>query len=249
MYGPGSPGTGRYMSGERSLPAAVLIDVDGTLVDTNYLHAVTWWQAFGDAGHTVEMAEIHRAIGMGSDHLLDHLLGENRDRSGDEGLSDAHTRYYRGYWERLASLPGAADLLRTCHVSGLRVVLSSSAKPDEMAVLRRAIGADDAIDEVVSSGDVESTKPAPDLVEVALRKAGVRAGQALFIGDSVWDVHAAARAGVPCLALTCGGTSAAELRDAGAVSVHDNPADLLRHLDTSPLSGLRPRGGRVDVAS
>ncbi len=106
-----------------SAAAGVLFDVDGTLVDTPYLHAITWWEALHQAEHHVPMATIHRAIGMGSDKLLDHLLGPLRDRNADDALRDAHLALYKQYWGRLVPLPGAVDLLRVCHGNGLRVVL------------------------------------------------------------------------------------------------------------------------------
>src|SRR5450755_321214 len=153
---------------------AVLFDVDGTLVDTNYLHATTWWEAFAQAGHEVPMAWIHRATGMGSDQLLDALLPADRDKAADDGIRTAHAAPYSVYWCRLRPVPGAADLLRACHGHGLRVVLASSADPRELAVLRAALDAEDAIDEATSAGDVEASKPAPDLVQVALDKAASR---------------------------------------------------------------------------
>ena len=206
--------------------SAVLFDVDGTLIDSNYLHTVTWWQAFAQAGHDVQMWRIHRAIGMGSDQLLDALL-PGRDTGNDGELRAAHDALYATYWSRLRPLPGAADLLRACKKYGLRVVLASSAGSREFEVMRQALGADDAIDEVTSSADVAASKPAPDLVQVALEKAGVRPGEAVFVGDTVWDVQACERAGVPCIGLLSGGISEAELRDAGAARVFPAPADLL----------------------
>ncbi|MFD0822605.1 HAD family hydrolase, partial [Micromonospora zhanjiangensis] len=108
-------------------PAGVLFDIDGTLIDSTYLHTVSWWEAFRQADHDVPMARIHRAIGMGSDKLLDDLLGPDRDRDGDQKLRDGHDSLYAAYWERLRPLPGAADLLRACAARGLRVVLATSA--------------------------------------------------------------------------------------------------------------------------
>jgi HAD superfamily hydrolase (TIGR01509 family) len=206
---------------------AVLFDVDGTLVDTNYLHAVAWWEAFAQAGHHVPMARIHRAVGMGSDRLLDALLPGDRDRDADGGLTTAHAALYSVYWCRLQPLPGATRLLRACHDHGLRVVLASSADPDELKVLRAALDADDAIDAATSAGDVDSSKPAPDLVQVALEQAGASPAETVFVGDSVWDVHACRQAGVRCIGLLSGGTSRAELTDAGAVAVYDGPDDLV----------------------
>ena len=150
---------------------ALLFDVDGTLVDTNYLHAVCWWEAFAQAGHDVPMGRIHRAIGMGSDQMLDALLPEDRDRDEDGSIRAAHSALYATYWTRQRPLPGAADLLRECHQRGWQVVLASSADADEFEALRAALDADDAIDDATSSAEVEQSKPAPDLVQ---GRGGVR---------------------------------------------------------------------------
>jgi HAD superfamily hydrolase (TIGR01509 family) len=206
---------------------AALFDVDGTLVDSNYLHAVTWWEAFAQAGHEVPMAAIHRAIGMGSDQLLDALLPASRDRDTDPGIRAAHGALYATYWSRLRPLPRAPELLRACRKSGLRVVLASSADPRELAVLRGVLDAEDVIEEALSAADVSRSKPAPDLVQVALRKARIPPRQAVFVGDTVWDVQACQRAGVPCIGLRSGGISTGELLDAGAAAVFADPADLL----------------------
>jgi HAD superfamily hydrolase (TIGR01509 family) len=204
-----------------------LFDVDGTLVDSNYLHSVTWWQAFAQAGYSVPMAAIHRAIGMGSDQLLDALLPGSRDTRADSDIRTAHSALYATYWSRLKPLSGAAELLRACRKSGMRVVLVSSADPPELAVLRAALDAEDAIDDATSAADVGQSKPAPDLVQVALRKAGARPEHAVFVGDTVWDVKACQRAGVPCIGLRSGGISGEELLQAGASAVFAGPADLL----------------------
>jgi HAD superfamily hydrolase (TIGR01509 family) len=218
---------------------AVLFDVDGTLVDTNYLHAVTWWQAFAQGGQHVSMTDIHRAIGMGSDQLLDRLLPADRDKDGDSKLALSHDALYAVYWSRLRPLPGAADLLRACKARGLAVILASSAGEAESGILRAAIDADDAIDDATFAGDVESSKPAPDLVQVALDKAAVPAEQAVFVGDTVWDVQASQKAGVPCIGLLSGGISREELADAGAAQVYSGPADLLAALPRSLIGQAR----------
>ena len=216
-------------------PKAVLFDVDGTLVDTTYLHAVAWWEAFAQAGHDVPMAWIHRAIGMGSDQLLDVLLPAERDTSSDAAISAAHGALYSVYWSRLRPLPGAADLLRACHQHGLRVVLASSADPAELAVLMAALDADGAVDEATSAGDVDQSKPAPDLVQVALDKVGLRPAEAMFVGDAVWDAQACQRAGVPCVGVLSGGVSQAELLEAGAVRVYRDAAEILAAFPASLL--------------
>jgi HAD superfamily hydrolase (TIGR01509 family) len=220
------------------MTSGVLFDVDGTLVDTTYLHTVAWWEAFRDGGHDVPMAAIHRSIGMGSDKLLEHLLGAERDRSADDGLRAGHSARYKEWWERLRPLPGAADLLRACAARGLKIGLASSADPSELGALRAALDADDVIDAATSSGDAQESKPEPDIVEAALRELGLTPAQTVFVGDSVWDVAACARLDIACIGLTCGGTSRGELAGAGAVAVYEDPADLLAGLDGSPIAQL-----------
>jgi len=219
--------------------SGVLFDVDGTLVDTTYLHTVSWWEALRQHDTDVPMAEIHRAIGMGSDKLLDHLLGEDRDRSDDDLMSTAHDFLYGAWWERLRPLPGAAELLRGVAKRGLAVVLASSAKEPELKKLRRVIDADDVISAATSSADAEQSKPAPDILQAALDQSDVDPRRAVFVGDSVWDVKAAARLEIPCIGLTCGGTSAAELTDAGAIATYENPAALMAALDDSAIGALK----------
>jgi HAD superfamily hydrolase (TIGR01509 family) len=214
---------------------AVLFDVDGTLVDSNYLNTVAWWEAFDQAGHDVQMARIHRAIGMGSDQLLGELLPADRDRTADAEIAAAHAALYSVYWSRLKPLPGAARLLRACHERGLRVILASSAGPRELEVLRSALDADDAIDDATSASDVHESKPAPELVQVALQKAGTSPEAAVFVGDAVWDAKACGRAGVRCVGVLSGGTSEPELRSAGATRVYPGPAELLEALPASLL--------------
>jgi HAD superfamily hydrolase (TIGR01509 family) len=206
---------------------AVLFDVDGTLVDSNYLHTVSWWEAFGQAGFDVAMADIHRAIGMGSGQMLDRLLPQDRDADVDEEVSAAHGALYGAYRGRVKALRGAADLLRACHGQGLRVVLASSADEQTFKGLRATLDAEDAIDAATFSEEVDRSKPAPDLVHVALDKAGVPADEAVFVGDTVWDVQACQKAGVRCVGFECGGISRGELLAAGAAEIYAGPADLL----------------------
>lgn len=219
-------------------PSGVLFDVDGTLVDTTYLHTVTWWEALRQNDYDVPMARIHRAIGMGSDKLLEHLLGAERDRAADKKVIAAHGTLYAAYFERLRPLPGAVDLLRTCAGRGLRVVLASSASEPELAALRAALDADDVITNATSAADAARSKPAPDILEAALAQSGLAAERVVFVGDSVWDVAAAGRLHIPCIALTCGGTSRGELVGAGAVAVFDDPAALLCALHESAIAAL-----------
>ncbi|MFJ3714741.1 HAD family hydrolase [Streptomyces sp. NPDC090057] len=217
---------------------AAVFDVDGTLADTNHLHVVTWWEAFRQAGHDVPMHAVHRAVGLGSDDLVAHLLGDGRDEEQDAALSDAHKALYGQYFERLHALPKAGELLRRLHADGWRVVLATSASGAELGALRRAIDADEAIVGTASADDVAEGKPAPEPVERALELAGVPASRAVFVGDTVWDMRAGAKAGVRCVGLLCGGIPRADLEEAGAEAVYDDPADLLARLADSPLDRI-----------
>src|SRR5690348_5254281 len=175
----------------------VLFDVDGTLVDTTYIHAVCWAEALRQNGHEVPASTVHHHIGMSSEQLLTALLGEGRDTDEDDTLDDAHKTLYKQYWGRLRPLPGAADVLRRCAGAGLTVVLASSASSEELEMLRSVIDADDAIVVATSKDDADAGKPEPDIVQVALQKSGIAPDRALFVGDATWDGVAAGRAGIP----------------------------------------------------
>jgi HAD superfamily hydrolase (TIGR01509 family) len=216
----------------------VVFDVDGTLVDTSYLHVVTWWEALRQSGYVVPMRTIHRSIGMGSDKILDYLLGDDRDRGDDDTIAAAHTALWAPYWDRLKPLPGAAELLRECARRGLRVALATSASKAELQALRRAIGADDVIHTATDKDDAGSSKPDPDVIRVALDRAGLAPECVVYVGDSVWDIEASDKLGIPCIGLTSGGLAASELHDAGAVETYGYPADLLAALDSSALADL-----------
>ncbi|QKW09809.1 HAD family hydrolase [Streptomyces sp. NA04227] len=221
--------------GRGNPPRAAVFDVDGTLVDSNHLHTVAWWEAFRQYGHQVPMSAIHHCVGLPSGRLTARLVGPKcADEQGD-AISTAHSVVYAQWHERLQALDGAAALLRTLAGRGWRIYLATSAKGGELTALRRAINADDAILGATTAEDVSEGKPAPEPIEAALDAAGVRPEHARFVGDSIWDVEAAERAGVECVALLSGGNSQAELVEAGAVAVYENPARLLAALDSSPL--------------
>ncbi|MFE9557603.1 HAD family hydrolase [Streptomyces sp. NPDC006703] len=221
---------------------AALFDVDGTLVDTNHLHVTTWWEAFRQAGHDVAMHDIHRSIGLSSDDLVARLLGEDRDRDEDEALSAAHTTLYATYFERLPALPGARDLLRELAGREWRIVLATSAGGAELTALRRAIDADDVIAGVASADDVAEGKPAPDPVHRALELAKADPAEAVFVGDTVWDMKAARAADVRAVGLLAGGIPRADLEEAGAQAVYGDTAELLSRLDTSIFAQMERAG-------
>jgi HAD superfamily hydrolase (TIGR01509 family) len=215
----------------------VLFDVDGTLLDTNYLHVLAWWQALRDAGHEgISMAAVHRAIGIASAELVDHLLGRE-----DEQAVEAHSKRYEPLKDQIKPFPEAAKLLRRCSDNGLVVVLATSGKEEDLEWMQPAIGAEDAVTGATTSADVGSAKPAPDLLSVAVEQHGLDPTATVVVGDTVWDVESARRADLPCIALTCGGISRQELSEAGADEVYDDPADLLASFEKSLLGKAQRR--------
>lgn len=210
--------------------STILFDVDGTLVDSNYLHVDAWQRAFDASGVHVDAWRIHRAIGQDSARLLHALVGE-RDDDWVARAKEAHSRNYRGLADRLQAFEGAADLLRALRERGLRTVLATSAPDDELELLVGALDAGDAVTATTSADDVDDAKPDPGILQVALDRVDGSAADAVMVGDSVWDVRAAARAGVRSIGVRSGGSGAEELLEAGAERVYDDPADLLSHLD------------------
>jgi len=205
--------------------SAALFDIDGTLVDSDYLHVDAWSRAFAELGAPVDSWRIHRAIGQDSSRLLTALAGD-RDDEWMERAKDLHSRHYRELAGRLRPFAQAADLLRDLSGRGIRVVLATSAPADELELLLRCLDAGDGIHATTNADDVQTAKPEPGIIEVALQRAEAAPSDALFIGDSVWDMMAAARAHVRGAAVLSGGVGPAELLEAGAVEVFDDPADL-----------------------
>jgi HAD superfamily hydrolase (TIGR01549 family) len=217
--------------------SAVLFDVDGTLVDSNYLHIVAWMGAFEAIDRHVDCASIHRAIGMGSAQLLDRLLGPEAPDAVRDAAKSGHATRYQKTFGMLRRFDQARELLHAV-AQRATVVLATSASPGELSALRGAIDADDMISHILSAEDVDEAKPEPDLVQVALERAGVGADRAIFVGDTVWDVEASGRAGVACVGVLTGGISRAELHDAGAIAVYQHLGELLQNLADSPLKAV-----------
>jgi HAD superfamily hydrolase (TIGR01509 family) len=211
---------------QRASVEAVLFDIDGTLVDSNYLHVDTWDRAFVEAGHPVEGWRIHRAIGMDSAKLLEALLGDDPRGVADQAKS-LHGDLYKAEAGRLRPFDGAAELVRALLARGVAVVLATSAPEDELEILLDVLGLSKDEVATTSSGDVDTAKPEPGIIEAALEKAGVAADRAVMVGDTVWDVIAAKRAGVGTVGVRSGGVSEEELTGAGAIEVHDGPRALL----------------------
>ena len=214
-------------------PTAIL-DVDGTLVDSNYHHAIAWFRAFREIGVTLPIWKIHRHIGMGGDQLVAAVAGDRiEERHGDEAR-DAEQRLYRELLPEVCAVAGAAALIEELDERGHPIVLASSAKEDEVEHYVRLLDADGRIEAFTTSNDVEQTKPEPDLVLAAMEK--VAENEAVMIGDSTWDIEAATRAGLETIAVLTGGFSKAELVDSGAAGVYESVEVLMADIDSTPLA-------------
>jgi HAD superfamily hydrolase (TIGR01509 family) len=215
------------------VPLAAILDVDGTLVDTNYHHAIAWYRAFRRHDKLVPVWRIHRHIGMGGDQLVAALAGDEWDEEHGEEVRTAEKALYLALIEEVEPLEGARALIEHLKARGHSVVLASSAKENEVDHYLDLLDARELADGWTTSADVDATKPEPDLVQAAVAKAG--GGEAVMGGDSTWDVEAAKRAGIETVAILTGGFSEAELRDAGAGWVFESIAALRDGLVETPL--------------
>ena len=213
-------------------PAAIL-DIDGTLVDSNYQHTLAWYRALRQHDQHIAIWRIHRHIGMGGDQLVSSLCGDEVEEKLGEDIRAAEKALYMALIEEVEPLHGARDLIVDLKRLDRDVVLASSAKPDEIEHYLDLLDARGLADAWTSAGDVEQTKPAPDLVEAALERVG--GGPAVMVGDSTWDCRAAAKAGVETIAVLTGGFSDEELRDAGAIAVYRSIDELRQRLSETPL--------------
>lgn len=218
--------------------SAVLFDIDGTLADSNFLHIEAWSRAFWQCDVEVPSWRIQRAIGADSSKLLDMLVDDDVTEEARTQLKALHSKNYTELSSRISPLPGARDLIAALIERGVRVVLATSAPQEELDVLLEVLGLGDSLHAVTSGEDVETAKPEPDLISVALERAGVSADRAIMIGDATWDVIAAERAGLATVAVASGGTGEHELREAGAVRVYEDAAAILADLDSGPLASL-----------
>ena len=212
---------------------AAILDVDGTLVDSNYQHVIAWYRAFRDHDVTPPMWRIHRHIGMGGDQFVAAVAGQALERESGDSIREAEKRLYEELIDEVSAFEGARELLDELKRRGHDVVLASSGKQEEVEHYVDLLDARGLADSWTTSADVERTKPAPDLVAVAMQRAG--ALSAVMVGDSTWDIEAAARAELKTLAVLTGGFSEAELLVAGAVAVFESLVDLRLGLDSTPL--------------
>jgi HAD superfamily hydrolase (TIGR01509 family) len=212
-------------------PTTVVLDVDGTLVDTNYQHALAWHRALCAHGYVVQLWQIHRHIGMGGDQIVAALAGEEAEQSKGDSIRAEEGKAYGELIAEVQAMNGATELLRELREDGAKTILASSAKAEEVEHYLDLLGARELVEGWTTSADVERTKPAPDLVLAALDKAGDE-GPAAMVGDSTWDVRAAEAAGIPTLAVLTGGFSEEELREAGAAEVFESIGELRKDRST-----------------
>ncbi len=208
-------------------PELVVLDLDGTLVDSVYVHAVAWREAFREVGLDVPTYRLHRAIGMGGDRLVGVVAGEAAEHAVGNVVRELHDRHFEGRMPEVLPLEGATELLHAFRETGMHMVVASSSPPDVTHKLLSLVEGSHLVEAVVP-GTEGASKPAPDLVELSLERAGT--DRAFLVGDAVWDVESARRAGIPCVALLSGGYSEAELRAAGAAAVLDTPRALAEGL-------------------
>jgi HAD superfamily hydrolase (TIGR01509 family) len=214
---------------------AAILDVDGTLVDSNDLHARAWVDTFREAKIDVPFEKVRPLIGMGSDNLLP-TLGMNGEGEQAEQLSERRAEIFKEkYLRSVKPFPGTRDLLKKMRDAGLELAVASSASKGDLKPLLEIAGALDLIDSKTSADDADNSKPDPDIVQAALKRVRARPAEALMLGDTPYDIEAAARAGVKTVAFRCGGWDDAGL--AGAIAIYDGPADLLRRFDDSPYTG------------
>jgi HAD superfamily hydrolase (TIGR01509 family) len=215
------------------MPLTVVFDIDGTLVDTNYQHALAWYRAFRQEGIVMPVWQIHRAIGIGSDRVVEMLAGEQAEKEVGERLRGAQGKLYTEMIGEVEPMKGAHELLRDLKRAGHPVILASSAEEKEAEHYIELLDAREFVDGYTTSADVKATKPEPDIVNAAVEKAG--GGDAVMIGDSTWDCQAATRAGLPSIGVLTGGFSEQELTEAGATVVFDSVEHLHDHLGATTL--------------
>jgi HAD superfamily hydrolase (TIGR01549 family) len=211
-----------------------VFDIDGTLVDSNYHHIVAWSRAFRSVDVDVALWTVHRAIGMGGDMLVAHVAGERVESAHGDDIRSAWEQTFDQLIDQVAAFDGAAKLLHEVHDRGFKVALASSGKQKHVERFLDLVGDISAADAVLSSDDVDKSKPEPEIVERAVQSVGGKSG--VLVGDSIWDCRAGRRANTPTIGLKTGGFSAAELREAGAIAVFDSLVDLYDSIDETVLA-------------
>lgn len=214
----------------------VILDIDGTLVLSNDIHAQAWVEAFAAFGYDIAFEQVRPLMGMGGDHVIPLLVPDLNDEDGDgKAIADRRkTLILNELGQKIVSANGSRDLVLKLQAEELKLTIASSAKPEELDLLLKVAQVDDLLHEATTSADADESKPAPGIIEAALHKSKFDPNQVVMLGDTPYDIEAAGKAGVRMIAMRCGGFSDDEL--AGAIAIYNDPADLLQHYDQSPLA-------------
>ena len=221
-------------------PGGVILDIDGTLIDSNDAHAHSWIEAMAEQGYNVPFDKVRPLIGMGGDKVLPEVLGISKDSPQGKTIDQRRSEIFQQrYLSNVRAFPGAGELLQHMHDQGLKLVVATSSKQEELNKLLNIIGphVSDLFQQETTSSDAPQSKPNPEVVDVALQKSDLKPDTAIMIGDTAFDIEAAAKAGVKTIAFRCGGWSDSDLK--GAIAIYNDPADLLAHYDESPLAASK----------
>lgn len=215
---------------------AVIFDVDGTLIDSNDLHAQAWQRAFQHFGYDIPYDQLRSQIGKGSDKYVPHFLKPENDAKFGKELDKYKSQLFkREYASQIVPFPGVRRLFERIRNQGLRIAFATSSKGDELAQYKQMLNVDDLVDEETSKDDAENSKPAPDIFAAALKRLRLNAAEAIAVGDTPYDAQACTKIGLPIVGVLCGGFSEAELLEAGCFAIYEDPEDLLERFDRSPL--------------
>jgi HAD superfamily hydrolase (TIGR01509 family) len=215
----------------------LLTDIDGTLVDSNALHAEAWRRAFEHFGIEIGMDDAWRQIGKGGDQVIPLFVPEQDRERLEKPIKELRKDiFHRGYMQRVVSFAKSRELLVRVKQSGMKIALATSSDEEDLATYGKIVGMEDLIEKASSSADADHSKPHPDIFAAALKKVGMEAEQAIALGDTPYDAQAAGKLGIPVIGLTCGGWKRSDLKEAGCIEVYQDPADLLLHFDNSALS-------------
>ena len=221
-------------------PDGIILDIDGTLIDSNDAHAHSWIEAMAEQGYNVPFDKVRPLIGMGGDKVLPEVLDISKDSPQGKTIDQRRSEIFQQrYLSKVRAFPGAGELLQRMHDQGLKLVVATSSKQEELNKLLNIIGphVSDLFQQETTSSDAPQSKPNPEVVDVALQKSDLKPDTAIMIGDTAFDIEAAAKAGVKTIALRCGGWSDSDLK--GAIAIYNDPADLLAHYDESPLAASK----------
>jgi HAD superfamily hydrolase (TIGR01509 family) len=215
----------------------VILDIDGTLIDSNDAHAHSWIQAMAEQGYNVPFDKVRPLIGMGGDKVLPEVTGVSKDSPQGQKMDQRRSEIFQQrYLPKVRAFPHTRELLQRMHDQGLKLIVATSSKQEELNKLLNIIGPNVSklFTQETTSSDAPQSKPDPEVMDVALQKSGSRPDEVIMIGDTAFDIEAATKAGIKTIALRCGGWSDPDLK--GAIAIYDDPADLLAHYDESPLA-------------